>query len=242
MSDIPASSSKSLKPRVFLVNHSTGGGMEFIPPEEYTSYVNQFQGKQGVIDVVDETSCPYVKLHRFVKDYAAVWSTVPALPVSEGAVVAPAQHCQAMASLKMPCKAHVSPTAGLVLPRLAAASDPQASAQPPESVLLVKEFMVHDAPKEEDIQRWQELHTQCKQRLTQFKDQSADPATHPKVLRCLSTNDLLKRLEYHQTLHLKPGASSSHLHQKIEHLSLLGRTRMLHPVTSLPMMANKGHV
>lgn len=161
-------SSKSLQPRVFVLSHTTGGGIELIPPDEYTTYVNRFQGRQGITDSMEETSSPHVKLHRFVKDYAAVSSTMATLQVSEGATVAPAEHSQALAALKVPCKSYVAPTTGLVLPRLAAASNPRAYPQPQESVLVFKEFLVHDAPTDEDLEQWDALHTESQGRIAEL--------------------------------------------------------------------------
>lgn len=135
--------------------------MEMIPPHEYSAYVASNQNQQGVTDSLLSTSSPHVKLHRFVKDYAVTTTAVAVLPVSEGTNVAPAEHSQALGLLKVPCKSYVAPTAGLTLPRLAAASDPHAYPQPQASVLVVKEFLVHDAPTDEDIEQWQALHTQC---------------------------------------------------------------------------------
>lgn len=172
-------SSKSLLPRVFVLSHTTGGGIELIPPDEYDTYVSRFQGRQGITDCVEDTNSPHVKLHRFVKDYAAVSSTMATLQVSEGAVVAPAQHSQALAALKMPCKSYVAPTTGLVLPRLAAASDPRAYPHPQESVLVVKEFLVHDAPTDGDTEQWEALHTECKRRVDELA--SSPPEDHAQV-------------------------------------------------------------
>lgn len=168
--DAAPRSSKTLPPRVFIVSHSTGGGIELIPPDEYTAYVRRFKGKQGVTDSLEETSSPHVKLHRFVKDYAAVDSTVAKMPVSEGAIMAAAEHSQAISALKMPCKTYVAPTSGLLLPRLAAASNLQTRAQRQESVLVVKEFLVHDAPTDKDVEQWQALHAQCQDRIAELAD------------------------------------------------------------------------
>eukprot|EP00892_Ulva_mutabilis_P004753 jgi/Ulvmu1/264/UM001_0268.1 len=188
-------SSRSVLPRIFAVSCSTGGGMEIIPPHEYGAYVRSHQGKQGVTDRVEETSSPHVKLHRFVMEHAAVGSTLATLPVSEGAMVAPAEPSLALASLKVPCKSYVAPTAGLVLPRLAAASDPQADPQPQASVLVVKEFLVHDAPTQEDLEQLQSLHAACDSRVAELTSDAADEGSaEEQSVDAVDQEPLLQRL------------------------------------------------
>ena len=142
--------------------------MEILPSADYEAYSARNRGKQGVTDTMDTIPGTGITLHRFVKEREEVTSTVQPLLVAEGAVISSPEVSRAISALKVPCKTHFRPSAGLMLPRVAAPSQ-QISAELEVRPLLIlcKEFLVYSTTAK-DVETFLELHKQCDEQLLQL--------------------------------------------------------------------------
>lgn len=183
--------------------------MEILPSADYKAYAARNSGKQGVTDTVDKIPGTGITLHRFMKEREEVTSTVQPLMVAEGAVITCPEVSRAISALKVPCKSHLRPSAGLMLPRVAVPSQ-QISTELEVKPLLIlcKEFLVYSTTAK-DVETFLELHKQCDKQLWQLRveeghEQSGAqvrplllPASHRSLgellLRCESL-EILERL------------------------------------------------
>lgn len=162
----------ALAPRVFVISQE-GAGMELLHPSTYLQYVSMHQGRQGVTDTTDELPGAGVTLHRFVKELEEVRCTVRPMWVSEGATVGVPGQSHALSALKLPCNSFPRPTAGLLLPRVAAPTQPAEIPEIKPTLLLLKEFLIY-ASSEETIKKCLEVHSQCNEECKQPENTATD--------------------------------------------------------------------
>jgi hypothetical protein len=187
-----------LPARVFLMSQN-GTGMEMLHPQSYVDYVETYRGKQGVTDTMDELPGTNITLHRFVKELEEVQCTVQPMSVSEGALVGMPGEAHAFSALRLPCNSYTRPTAGLLLPRIAAPTQPRTIPEVKPMVLLVKEFLIHNT-SDETAKRCSEVHTQCLQQSTQPYPPAANDAAVkvclPRICRSMSLRAIYHDLQY----------------------------------------------
>lgn len=155
--------------------------MEILSEKNYEAYCAQNRGKQGVTDTMDKIPGTGITLHRFVKERGEVKSTVQPLLVAEGAVVTSPEVSRAISALQVPCKSHLRPSAGLMLPRVAAPGQQSTTDLDIKPLLLLfREFMVYSMTGK-DVEKFLELHKQCDEQLQQMHSEKAPEQSTPQV-------------------------------------------------------------
>jgi hypothetical protein len=143
-----------LTPRVFVLSPS-GRCVEFLRPGVYERYSWQHSQQQGVTELRSDVGS--LTVHRFVHHLSPSPPVPEPLPVAEGVSSEVPETIRAVGSLRVPSRLYPAVSTGLVLPRVAAARPaPKAtSALPP--VLLMREFLLHQAPSAELLQRYRDV-------------------------------------------------------------------------------------
>ena len=155
--DTPAQASMSqLAPRVF-VQSPRGRCVEFLRPGVYSAYTARHAGRQGVTEL--RSTAGALTEHRIIHHMTATTSTPAPLPIAEGTESQPPETIRAVQSLRVPQRLYPSITAGLVLPRIAAARPAlkQGSGAILPPVLLMREFLVHAELSTEKIQAFEHI-------------------------------------------------------------------------------------
>lgn len=145
-----------LSPRVFVLS-AAGRCVEFLRPGVYERYTAHYSGRQGVTELVSELPGGSLKLHRLVHMLPAAPATPAPLPVAEGLSSEPPETIKAIGSLRVPRRLYPAPTAGLVLPRIAAARPAADDARALPPVLLMREFVVHAPPSQAHMAAYAKL-------------------------------------------------------------------------------------
>ena len=140
--DAPAQASMlQLAPRVF-VQSPCGRCVEFLRPGVYNTYTARHAGRQGVTEL--RSTAGALTVHRIIHHMPATTPAPAPLPIAEGTESQPPETIRAVQSLHVPRRLYPSITAGLVLPRIAAARPAlkQGSDAMLPPVLLMREFLV----------------------------------------------------------------------------------------------------